>query len=227
MNSSNHKTCIITLDGPAGAGKSTVSRALAAKMGFNYIDTGAMYRCIALKAIRESVDVKDENAVIRLTEQAEVKLDYQAGTLKVALDEEDVSDQIRTQEVSEKASAVAKIAGVRKILVGWQRKMGEEQDVVIEGRDAGTVVFPHATFKFYLDADVAERTRRRMIDLKAAGKEMDLKELQKTIEARDKNDSTRKASPLKAADDAIVIDSTDLSIDGTADVILKIIHDTK
>ncbi len=223
MSLSNNP-CIITIDGPAGAGKSTVSQGLATRLGYTYIDTGAMYRSVALKAQRQSLSLDDQGAVINLTKNSEVKLNYVDGEVTVYLDGEDVSKAIRVPEVTADASDIAKIPGVREVLVGWQRKMGEADNVVIEGRDAGTVVFPNATYKFYLDADVNERTRRRLRDLKAAGKEVDEQELKKTIEARDHNDSTRKASPLKQADDAIVIDSTHLSIEQTVDEICKIMN---
>ena len=224
MSLSKTNNQVITVDGPAGAGKSTVSRAVAAKLGWSYVDTGAMYRSITLKAHRNGIASDETDAIIDLAKNSQVKLIYDNAVLTVFLDGEDVSDDIRLPEISTKTSDVAKIPEVREILVEWQRQMSHENNIVVEGRDAGTVVFPNADYKFYLDADVNERTRRRLEDLKRAGKEIDEEELKKAIEARDHNDSTRKASPLKKAEDAIVIDGTHLTIDQTADEIIKIVN---
>lgn len=212
---------IITIDGPAGAGKSTVAKRLAAKLGLSYLDTGAMYRALTLKAIRQDVNLDDEDALVQLARRTTIDLENNGSIIKVFLDDEDVSEAIRTIEVTNKTFYVARAPRVREIMVEWQRAMGERKGVVVEGRDIGTVVFPKATKKFYLDADVDERSRRRIEELREKGNDVDADKLTAELKERDHKDKTRDAGPLKKADDAIFIDSTHLSIDEVVDVMLK------
>jgi cytidylate kinase len=198
---------IITIDGPAGAGKSTVARALARRLGFEFLDTGAMYRAVALAAIRANVSLRDETALASFVHA--VSLEMPAG--KVMLNGADVSGEIRTQAVTDASSLVAMSAAVRGRLVDLQRATAAGRDIVCEGRDQGTVVFPDATCKFFLTADAEERARRRQRELAARGESIDLDTLVETIRRRDRQDATRTVGPMRAASDAIAIDSTGLS----------------
>ena len=218
------KTTIITIDGPAGAGKSTIARALAERLKFSYLDTGAMYRALTLKALEQKIDLKDESALVKLAQQTQIDLqsdDHQS--LKVLLDGRDVTTEIRSWEVTNNTFYIARTAGVREIMVGWQRKIGEKRNVIVEGRDVGTVVFPKATRKFYLDADFKERVKRRARELKEQGKEFDEAALKFDLKERDQKDLTRKVGPLKKAKDAIFIDSTHLSVKESVEVLHKLI----
>jgi cytidylate kinase len=198
---------IITIDGPAGAGKSTAARALAKRLGIEFLDTGAMYRAVALAALRAGVPLRDETA-LRSFVQA-VALEMPPG--KVLLNGNDVSADLRTQEVSAASSLVATSPAVRERLVYLQRASAEGRSLVCEGRDQGTVVFPDATCKFFLTADAEERARRRQRELTARGETVNLDELIETIRRRDRQDATRAAGPMREAGDAVVIDSTGLS----------------
>jgi cytidylate kinase len=216
---------IITIDGPAGAGKSTVARALARRLGYAYIDTGAMYRAVALKALRAGVDWEDEEGLAAMTAGTGLELIYDdQACLQVILDGEDVSEAIRSPEVTNHTFYVARSAKVRAILVEWQQQMGRRRDVVIEGRDAGTVIFPHAAYKFYLDAQFTERSRRRMTELREKGNHVNEEHLQRELQERDHKDFTRKTGPLKMADDALLIDSTHLSVEGVVEEMLRCIN---
>ncbi len=207
---------IITIDGPAGAGKSTAAKALASRLHFLYMDTGAMYRAVTLKALRKGVDWQDRVALIALTRTTTVILrQARSGDLEVLLDGEDVSAAIRQVDVTEKTQYIAQEPVVRKVVVSWQRKIGEQGNVVVEGRDVGTVVFPKARYKFYLDADAEQRITRRLKDFAEQDEKVDAATVRKTVLDRDQSDMTRKASPLKKADDAIVIDTTDLTVEQT------------
>ncbi len=217
------QTQIVTIDGPAGAGKSTVAKQVAAALSLAYLDTGAMYRALTLKAIRQDVNLEDEDALVVLAGQTTIDLENHASSVKVLLDEEDVSEAIRTIEVTNKTFYVARAPRVRAIMVEWQRAIGEKKGVVVEGRDVGTVVFPQATNKFYLDADLTERSRRRIEELRAKGNDVDADKLTAELEERDNKDKTRSVGPLKKADDAVVIDSTHLSIDEVVQEMLKAI----
>lgn len=221
-NPKKHK--VIAIDGPAGAGKSTVAKALAKRLGYFYLDTGAMYRSLTLKAMRENLDFTDEKSLVALARRTKIDLkDHPDGT-RVFLDGEDVSQEIRTQEVTNNTSIVAKTPGVRKIMVQWQRDIAGKKDVVMEGRDVTTVVFPAAEFKFYLDADLNERTKRRLKDLDHAGKKVDPSKLTAEIHTRDESDMKRGVGALKKADDAVVIDSTHHTVDQTVSEILQYIQ---
>lgn len=200
---------IVTIDGPAGAGKSAAAKQLAKRLGFDFLDTGAMYRAVALAAIRAGVDLNDETALAALV--AGVRLEMPPG--RVVLDGEDVSSLIRTSEVSEGASKVAVSAAVRTRLVELQRRIATGRDMVCEGRDQGTVVFPDAACKFFLIADPVERARRRQRQLAAAGTVVELDALVQEQQERDRRDAARDLAPMVPAADALVLDTTTLTLD--------------
>ncbi len=204
---------VVTIDGPAGAGKSTVAKALARELGFAYLDTGAMYRALTLKGMRRGVDWEDEEALVRLAAGTRVALASAGPSPVVRLDGEDVTEAIRMPEVTAKTFYVARAPRVREILVAWQRRMGEDADIVVEGRDAGTVIFPRAAIKFYLDAEPDERRRRRLEELRAKGVEVDPERLRREMEERDRKDRNRPVGPLRRAGDAIPVDSTRMPVE--------------
>lgn len=210
------KNLIIAVDGPAGSGKSTVSKLVAKKLGLLYIDTGAMYRALTLKAMNQGVDLKDEEALTSLAKTTKIQLEDR-GSLHVIVDSEDVTNAIRTPEVTANVKYIARTPGVRQQMVKLQRSLGEKQGGVLEGRDIGTVVFPKADYKFYLDASPEERANRRAKDLAELGQTTDVEQVKKDIIARDESDITRTVGALKVADDAIVVDTTDLTIDEVVD----------
>jgi cytidylate kinase len=215
---------VITLDGPAGAGKSTVAKALARKLGIAYLDTGAMYRALTLKALRLKMDLSDEEALTMLARNTKISFkEMPDGSLNITLDGEDVAADIRTLEVTNNTYYAARTPGVRTLMVAWQRAIGEARSIVTDGRDQGTVVFKDARYKFYMDADIEERVGRRYRELLAAGKSVDLDELRADIKARDHKDLTRTVGPLKKAPGAVVIDTTSLTIEGTVDKLMKLI----
>jgi len=210
------KRLIVAIDGPSGAGKGTVARAVAARLGYRHVDTGAMYRAVAWKALHAGVDVGDETAVAAIGERA--SFDLEQG--RVAIDGHDVASAIRTPEIDRAATAVARHPAVRRVLVARQRSFGQAGGVVMEGRDIGTVVFPDADVKIYLDASPEERARRRAADpAHTTSKGTQLADVATALAERDRSDSTRAVSPLAVAPDAVVIDTTGLSI---ADVIDKV-----
>lgn len=211
---------MVAIDGPAGAGKSTIAKRVAARLGFTYIDSGAMYRAVALWALRRNVDAGDMHRMEQLAIAAEIEL--LPG--RIRLNGEDVTDAIRTPEVSAGASKVAVIPGVRRALVAKQRAMGERASVVMEGRDIGTVVFPHADVKVFLDADPRERVRRRLGDVRAAGEEIPETALAAQMKERDQRDSTRADGPLAQAPDAAYLDSTSLTVEEVEEAILKMVR---
>jgi cytidylate kinase len=215
------KKNIVTVDGPSGSGKSTVSRIVADRLGYTFLDTGAMYRAVGFKARLEGVGLDDSDALARLLETMELSLLPGNGDTKVILDQKDISKAIRTAEMGLVASKVSAQAVVRQKLTVMQQRIGEREQVVAEGRDTGTVVFPGARFKFYLDADPEERARRRYLQLLEKGQEADQQEILSQIIKRDQDDSSRALAPLKAADDAIIIDSSSLSIDEVVTFILE------
>lgn len=216
---------IIAVDGPAGSGKSTVSKEVARKKGFLYIDTGAMYRALTLKAMSSKLDLSNESAIIDLARKTKIDLTYkQDDGLSVFLDGEDVTDKIRTPELTNNVKFIAGVAGVRKEMVKIQRAVaGVGAGAVLEGRDIGTIVFPDADKKFYLDADINERTKRRYEELVRAGQVVSLADVEEDVRIRDKNDIERECGPLKKADDAIVVDTTGLTIDQVVEKILSYI----
>jgi cytidylate kinase len=210
----------VAIDGPAGAGKSTIAKRLAHRLGFTYIDTGAMYRAVALWARRQNVDWSD----LHRMEQLALASDIELVPGRICLNGEDVTEAIRTPEVSEGASKVAVIPGVRRAMVAKQRAIGQRTSVVMEGRDIGTVVFPDADVKIYLDADPQERVRRRLSDVQAQGEPLSEQQLAAQMKERDQRDSTRADAPLVQAPDAVYVDSTPLTIDEVEEAILKIVR---
>lgn len=217
----DNKKNIVTIDGPSGSGKSTVSRIVADRLGYTFLDTGAMYRAVGFKALLEGVDLDDSDALARLLETMDLSLLPGNGDTKVILDQKDISKAIRTAEMGLVASKVSAQAVVRQKLTVMQQQIGERGQIVAEGRDTGTVVFPGARFKFYLDAAPEERARRRYLQLLEKGQEADQQEILSQIIKRDQDDSSRALAPLKAAYDAIIIDSSALSIDEVVTFILE------
>lgn len=216
----------IALDGPAGSGKSTIARAVALKFNYIYIDTGAMYRAITLKAIQHKISTENKVALTQLAQKTLIRFRYNEtnglSELRVIMDGVDVSEVIRSLEVTNNVSAVSAVAGVREALVGLQRIMAQEGGVVMDGRDIGTVVLPDAELKIFLTASVKERSKRRWMELKAKGVEVDLEELEEQIRKRDQLDSNREVDPLRQANDAILIDTTLLSITEVTDQIVEL-----
>lgn len=210
----------MAIDGPAGAGKSTIARRLAERLAFTYIDTGAMYRAAALWALRQNVSWDDAHRMEQLAIAAEIEL----SPGRIRLNGEDVTEAIRTPEVSNGASKVAVIPGVRRAMVAKQRAMGERASVVMEGRDIGTVVFPRADVKIFLDANPRERVRRRLVEVRAKGDEISESQLAAEMKERDQRDSTRSDAPLAQAPDAEYLDSTPLTLDEVEEAILKIVR---
>lgn len=208
---------IIAVDGPAGAGKSTVSKIVAARLGYTYIDTGAMYRAVALKVLQSGKDLSEE-----LLSGIDIKLDEAA---RVFLDGREVTKEIRTPEVSRGASDVATVGFVRKKLTELQREMAAKGSVIMDGRDIGTQVLPNADLKIFLTASVEERARRRFEELKLKGVDADFAQVVKEISLRDKQDSEREIAPLAQAEDAILLDSTRLTIDEVVAEILRLAED--
>ncbi|PKN00461.1 MAG: cytidylate kinase [Elusimicrobia bacterium HGW-Elusimicrobia-2] len=207
---------VITIDGPAGAGKSTIAKIAAAKLGFTYIDTGAMYRAITYKVLKNGGDFSDTEKIIGLAGQSDIRLDNG----KIFLDGEDVTDKIRTRQVTNKTSIIAALGEVRKILREKQRSFSKEQNLVMEGRDIGSVVFPDAEYKFYLDASISERARRRWAELREKGAEVNMEEIVEDINKRDNLDLNRGLCPLIIPKGAFVIDSTNKSIEEVANIIV-------
>lgn len=215
------KRLIIAIDGPSGAGKGTVARALAARLGYRHIDTGAMYRALAWKASQDGVDLADEAAVAALGERA--RFDVEAG--RITIDGLDVKAAIRTPEIDKAAAAVARHPAVRRVLVARQRSFGEGGGVVMEGRDIGTVVFPDADVKIYLDASPEERARRRAADpAHTSSKDTQLSDVATALAERDRSDSTRAVSPLSVAPDATVLDTTGVPIEGVIEQVLVLVR---
>ncbi len=209
---------IIAIDGPAGSGKSTVARGLARRLGFTYLDSGAMYRAVTLGALENGIDLADAEALGRFAAGADIALQEREGdSVQVLLDGREVSDEIRTPAVTGASSQVAAHAPVRAALLARQRALIDSGDWVVEGRDIGTVVAPDAPIKVFLTADPAERARRRAVELRRRGIEADADDVHRAIEQRDLLDSTRSAAPLKPADDAVEIDTTGLDPDQVID----------
>lgn len=213
----------IAIDGPAGAGKSTVARAVAKKLGILYLDTGAMYRAMALKAMREGIDPTDKGRVLPLLERTEIYAKNIGGTQHTYLDGEDVSGLIRTPEISRGASDISAIPDVRIKLAQIQRNIAHTSDVVMDGREIGSYVIPECENKFYVTASVDERARRRLLELKEKGRDngMTVEDMAKDIAERDYNDSHRAFAPLLRLPEAILIDTTDLTIDEAVNAVIK------
>ncbi len=212
---------IIAIDGPAATGKSTTAKALAQRLAFTYLDTGAMYRAVTLLTLRKKIKISENSDLISLLEQFDLKIEQHENKILVFLNGEDVSDEIRRLDVTKNVSEVSALPIVRKTLVKIQRKITNDQNCVVEGRDIGTVVFPNADVKFYVVANYDVRAKRRLLDFKRLGEEKSIENLIKEIKNRDKYDSERKDSPLLKANDAIEVDTTNLTIEEQVDIMYK------
>ena len=213
---------VITIDGPAGSGKSTTARLLARRLGFEYLDTGATYRAVALMAKRGNVDLADDAAVRQMLAGFVMHFEARADANHVFLNDEDVTAAIRTPEIDRLVSPVAAHVGIRRFLAAWQRERAAHGNVVLEGRDTGTVVCPNADVKIFLDASLGTRARRRQMDFRQAGLPDAIDELQKDIVRRDRADSERAHGPLKRADDAVVVDTSDLTIEAQVERVYNV-----
>lgn len=217
------KKKVIAIDGPAGSGKSTTAKALAKRLGCTFLDTGAMYRAVALFALRNGISFEDVNALEQVA--ARVKIEFKNDDLKgqlVYLNDEDVTEAIRTADATRGSSAVAVYPGVRREMVRRQQEMARRGGIVAEGRDTTSVVFPHADLKIYLTADLKTRARRRLLEAMHRGEATTMEEQEELLTARDKNDSERKESPLTQVRDAIVVDTTGLTIDDQVETIIQL-----
>lgn len=214
---------IIAIDGPGGSGKSTVARLIADRLGYLYIDTGAMYRALTLKAVRMNADLRDEGFLETLARQSRIELIKQEGSLKVYLDGEDVTGQIRLPDITNAVKYIAATPAVRRHMAVLQREIGQERGVVLEGRDIGTVVFPDADRKFYLDASFDTRAARRYKEIRESGINVTEQEVKEDLRKRDNSDLNRAIGPLKKAGDALFVDTTNLTIEGVLDKILALI----
>jgi len=219
------KTIAIAIDGPAGAGKSTIAKLVANKLNIHYLDTGAMYRAVALKVLKEGLDPSNHEEVISVLPSTHIGVTYQYGLQRVYLDGEDVTHLLRQPEVAKAASEVAVIPEVRMKLVELQRSIAQNYSVVVDGRDIGTFVLPNADKKFYLTATLEERSRRRWLEMREKGYDQSLEEVKKELEARDKNDMSRAFAPLRKAEDAILIDTTGKSIEQVANEVCGYLRD--
>ena len=216
---------IVAIDGPAGTGKGTIAKLVAKEFGFMNVDTGAMFRCVTLAMIRENIGLSQSEKIEKLLNEIKIELKEENGEQVVFLNGEDVTNQIRTPEINSFISDISKIPQVRTKLLELQRKIAQGKNVVMEGRDIGTTVFPNADVKIYLDASSEERARRRVIQNEEKGIVMTYEEVLESVKRRDKEDSERKISPLKKADDAILVDITNLTTDEVAQKIYSIIKE--
>lgn len=219
------KKLTIAIDGPAGAGKSTVAQTVADKLGYLYIDTGAMYRAVTYFVLKHNINLSDHEAITKAAREADIVLRPKAegeSKPRVFLNGEDITDKIRSNEISRLVSPLSAIASVREVLVEQQRKLAYQGGAVLDGRDIGTVVLPQAEVKIFLTATAEERARRRMKDLQTLGEQKEFQQLLEEIEARDKRDSTRDIAPLKVADGGIVVNTDELTIEQVVERILAI-----
>ena len=217
----------IAIDGPAGSGKSTVAKRIAKILNIIYVDTGAMYRAVALFCLRNGISFNDENTIISNLEKLNISFMHKNNEQRIFLDDEDVTDLIRTQDVGRGSSIVAGIFDVREKLVDIQKKIAEDNSVIMDGRDIGTNVLPMAKYKYYINASVDERTKRRCGELEKRGEQYNIEEVRGQIIERDYNDMNRKYNPLKKADDAEEIDTTKMSIENVVDIIVKKVKEPK
>ncbi|OFX17004.1 MAG: cytidylate kinase [Armatimonadetes bacterium RBG_16_58_9] len=217
---------IVAIDGPAGAGKSTVALRVAAKLGYVYIDTGAMYRAVAWKVIENKIAISEQAKITCLVKNLDIRFGIVDGQQHIFVDGEDLTEAVRTGQATRLSSPVSAIAGVRKRMVELQRKMGEDGGIVMEGRDIGTVVFPNAEVKVFLTASVAERARRRTRELEEKGVEADPEAIAAELKERDLRDSSRTHAPLKQAMDAVLLDTDGMSVEQVVDAVVAI-HDEK
>ncbi|RME04766.1 MAG: (d)CMP kinase [Planctomycetota bacterium] len=215
---------VITIDGPAGSGKSTVAKELAKKLGLSYLDTGAMYRAITLKALEKNISPQDEKELNQLLKNTTLLIEDHPHGCRILLDGQDVSEQIRQPHISRQVSGFAKNPFVRSALCQWQRKLARNKKIIVEGRDMGTVVFPHAEVKFFLDASLEERARRRQQELQNKGANLSYQKVKEEILHRDQSDIHRKTAPLKQAKDAIYVDTTQRTLPEVIEHLKKIIE---
>lgn len=216
---------IIAIDGPAGAGKSTISRKLAGRFGWTYLDTGAMYRTVTLLGLKQGIAPGDGGALGELSRRVDISFrPGPEGAPRVFAADEEITEDIRSPEVTANVSEVSAHASVREVMVPLQRRLAAAGDVVVDGRDIGTVVFPEAEVKIFLTASVAERARRRRLELEAKGIEVSREQMEADIAARDAYDSGREVAPLKAAPDAVEVDTTDMSIEEVVDAIARVVE---
>lgn len=211
----------IAIDGPAGAGKSTIAKNVAKALNIHYVDTGAMYRTIAFHCLGANIDLLSHEAVVNQLKNLEVKVSYKQGAQHMLLNDKDVTESIRSSEVSDAASKIAVYPEVREYLVNLQQKLADSEDVIMDGRDIGTYVLPNADLKIYLTASVDKRAQRRYGDLLEKGHEANLEQIKKDIEQRDYRDMNREFAPLKKADDAIEVDTSDMNIQEVTDHVIK------
>ena len=217
---------VITIDGPAASGKSTVAQLLATRLGVSFLDTGAMYRAVTLAALKAGVDMTDEQKLLQVMETSDFQFSVKQGKMGAYIDGVDVTEEIRQPEVTANARYVAASAKLRHKLVRMQRQVAaQEKRIVTEGRDQGTVAFPNADIKFYLTADVGERAKRRQAELQATGDTVNLEQVQRALEERDRSDEGRAVGPLRPAGDAVVIDTTDLSVEEVVETILRCVKE--
>lgn len=221
------RTFKVAIDGPSGAGKSTIARAVSQQLGFIYIDTGAMYRSVGYFAFQKDVDPKDEQGLEKILPEVEIDIKHIGGVQHIFMCGEDVSDKIRTPQMSMAASDVSRHGCVREKLTDLQRHLADTRDVVMDGRDIGTCVLPDAQVKIFLTASVDARAKRRFDELVAKGENVSFDEVKADIEKRDYNDSHRAISPLKCADDATVLDTTELSLEQSIEAVFKIITERR
>lgn len=217
----------VAIDGPAGAGKSTIAKKVAKKMNYIYVDTGAMYRTMALACIREGVACDDENSVVNVCKDVDVSIEYKDGEQIVLLNNENVNGLIRTEEVGNMASTISAYKAVREKLLELQRNLAKKNDVIMDGRDIGTFVLKDAFVKIYLTASSRIRAQRRCLELKERGIDVDIDEVEKDIIDRDYRDMHREISPLTQAEDAVLVDSSEITIDEVVDKIISIIEERK
>ena len=217
----------IAIDGPAGAGKSTIAKRLAKKLGFIYVDTGAMYRAMAYYFLQHNIDAKDENAIAATCPDVDVTITYENGEQQVLLNGENVNGVIRNEEVGNMASSTSVYPVVRKKLVELQRQLAKSADVIMDGRDIGTCVLPDAQVKIYLTAGSATRAKRRYDELTEKGVSCDLAEIEKDIIDRDYRDMHRETSPLRQAEDAVLVDSSEMNIDEVVDAIYQVYSEAR
>ncbi len=213
---------VIAIDGPAGAGKSSVAKRVAQALGYRYLDTGALYRALAWKAMQRGLRPQDTRYIIEMTRETRVELQQSNGEQRVLVDGEDVTEAIRVPEVGNLASPISAIPEVREILLDWQREFGRQGGIVAEGRDTGTVVFPHAEVKIFLTASLDERARRRHKELLERGINISFEQVKLDMEARDQRDSTRHVAPLRPAPDAVLINTDHMSLDEVVEEVLRI-----
>ena len=212
---------IIAIDGPAGSGKGTIAKILASRLGYTYVDTGAMYRCVSLKSLENNLNEDDEEKIVALLKDMNIRLTNDG---KCYLNDEDVSDKIRTIEVTKRVSKISPIVALREVMRDKQHELASKDNIVMEGRDITTEVFPNADFKFYLDASVEERAKRRYLQNKEKGIESNIEEITKSIIDRDYDDMHREVGALMRTDDQIYIDSSNLTIDEVVDEMLGVIN---